>query len=209
MAEDNKPKSGGSDEGSIPPVIDLRELDSAGSQSSGTSAQGQAAGKTAQSTPSASAPFAAGTASSSAKKSSATNLEDAALFEQSQAIIAPPEKFPLPAMVKEKFPDLMQLIKETESMNDDERNYWFQILPIMTEEQIGKFRDILINEKTQLKRLDGEYEQEINRLNQKHIMEWKEFEVKEKRKAIQTAEQKANEEEQVTEEELLKRLSQP
>ena len=91
-------------------------------------------------------------------------------------------------MVKDKFPDLIDLIKQTESMNDEEREYWFQILPIMTEDQIRKFRDILVNEK--------------------HLIEWKEFETKEKRKALTSAEQAAQQNEQAEEEALLKRLSQ-
>lgn len=122
---------------------------------------------------------------------------------------APPqEKYSIPSLVKEKFPDLIQLIKETESMNDEERDYWFQILPIMTEEQIKKFRDILVNEKQQLTNLDKEYEQELQKLNEKHMIEWKEFETKEKRKTLTTAEKASKEKEKSEEEELLKRLSQ-
>ncbi len=116
--------------------------------------------------------------------------------------------YSVPEMVRTKFPDLVQLIKETESMNDEEREYWFQIMPIMTEEQIKKFRDILVNEKDQLSKLDKEYEEELNKLNEKHMIEWKEFETKEKRKALNQAEQKSKAEEQATEEDLLKRLSQ-
>ena len=118
------------------------------------------------------------------------------------------EKYAIPALVKEKFPDLIQLIKETESMNDEERDYWFQILPIMTEEQIRKFRDILVNEKQQLTNLDQEYEQELQKLNDKHMIEWKEFETKEKRKTLTSAEQTSKAQEKAEEEELLKRLSQ-
>ena len=118
------------------------------------------------------------------------------------------ENYAIPALVKEKFPDLIQLIKETESMNDEERDYWFQILPIMTEEQIRKFRDILVNEKQQLTNLDQEYEQELQKLNDKHMIEWKEFETKEKRKTLTSAEQTSKAQEKAEEEELLKRLSQ-
>lgn len=118
------------------------------------------------------------------------------------------EKYAIPSMVNEKFPDLIQLIKETESMNDEERDYWFQILPIMTEDQIRKFRDILVNEKSQLTSLDQEYEQELQKLNEKHMIEWKEFETKEKRKSLTSAEKVSKDEEKAQEEELLKRLSQ-
>lgn len=116
------------------------------------------------------------------------------------------EKFDIPDTVKQQYPDLIPLILQTESMNDDERQYWFQILPIMTDEQIGKLREILMNEKNQLASLDKEYEQELKRINDKHVSEWKEFEAKEKRQKLQTAESVAQKTEQQQEEDLLKKL---
>ncbi|MBD3327696.1 hypothetical protein GF340_00145 [Candidatus Peregrinibacteria bacterium] len=117
------------------------------------------------------------------------------------------QKFKVPEIVRKKFPDLEDLIKTTESMNEDERDYWFQILPIMTEDQIRKFRDILISEKEQLAQLDKEYEQELDKLNEKHMLEWKEFEQKAQRKALTERETAHEEEEKAREEELLKRLA--
>lgn len=117
------------------------------------------------------------------------------------------QKFQVPEIVRKKFPDLEDLIKTTESMNEDERDYWFQILPIMTEDQIRKFRDILISEKEQLAQLDQEYEQELDKLNEKHMLEWKEFEQKAQRKALSERETAHEEEEKAREEELLKRLA--
>ena len=116
--------------------------------------------------------------------------------------------FQIPTLVKEKFPDLVELIKSTESMSDEEREYWFQILPIMTEEQIIKLRNILISEKEQLQKLDQEYEDELNKLNEKHMIEWKEFESKEKRKALVTAESSEEVKEKKLEEDLLSQLNQ-
>ncbi|MBI2638189.1 hypothetical protein HYW83_01225 [Candidatus Peregrinibacteria bacterium] len=116
------------------------------------------------------------------------------------------EKFDIPDTVKQQYPDLIPLILQTESMNDDERQYWFQILPIMTDEQVGKLREILMNEKNQLSALDKEYEQELKRINDKHVSEWKEFEAKEKRKKLQTAETATEKTEKEEEETLLKKL---
>jgi hypothetical protein len=116
------------------------------------------------------------------------------------------EKFDIPDTVKQQHPDLIPLILQTESMNDDERQYWFQILPIMTDEQVGKLREILVNEKNQLASLDKEYEQELKRINDKHVSEWKEFEAKEKRQKLQSAESATQKSEQQQEEDLLKKL---
>lgn len=116
-------------------------------------------------------------------------------------------KYVIPRLVREKYPQLIQLIKETESMNDEEREYWFQILPIMTEEQIKKFVGILDNEKQQLQKLDTEYESEISKLNDKHNVEWDAFEAKKKRDEIKQQEKVAEAAENKTEENLLNQLS--
>lgn len=197
-------------------VIDLSQLDAGSAVSAGAPAgQGSAAtaatGQPQTATPTTQtvtspAQAAAGVAGATTT-GGAFSLEEAAMAASAQAAIAPPEKFTVPELVKQKFPDLIQLIKDTESMNDEERDYWFQILPIMTEDQIKKFRDILLNEKTQLQKLDAEYETELTKLNEKHMIEWKEFESKEKKKALTQAEEAAKAQEQATEEDLLKRLS--
>jgi hypothetical protein len=116
-------------------------------------------------------------------------------------------KFNIPKVVVQKYPELIELIKGTESMNDDERQYWFQILPIMTDEQIAKFREILQNEKDQLAKLDKEYEQELKKINERHSAEWKASESKEDREAREKKEKAADVEEKAKEEELLKKLS--
>lgn len=131
-----------------------------------------------------------------ASSSSGMKGDDQSLFQ----------KFNIPETVRKQYPDLIPLILETESMNDEERQYWFQILPIMTEEQIQKLREILVNEKKQLAQLDKEYQQELKSINEKHVIEWKTFEAKEKRKKLQTAEQQTETSEKAEEEALLKKL---
>lgn len=115
-------------------------------------------------------------------------------------------KFEIPETVKQQYPDLIPLILSTESMNDDERQYWFQILPIMTDEQVGKLREILANEKKQLQKLDQDYEAELKVINQKHVSEWKAYESKEKREKLKKAEAHVEKTEKENEEELLKKL---
>jgi hypothetical protein len=136
----------------------------------------------------------------------AFNLE--ADVEESVTSQPKPEKYSIPKFVKENYGDLVDLIKSTESMDDQEREYWFQILPIMNKEQIDKLKNILNTEKDQLAALDQEYEQELNRLNEKHLLEWKEFESKEKTKAIRDAEAANEVGEKQLEEDLLSKLNQ-
>ena len=137
-------------------------------------------------------------------KNNSLDLEAEAMNANQQA--APKAKFVVPDLVKQKFPDLPDLLNKTESMNDEERDYWYQIMPIMTEDQLKKLLDILMNEKTQLKSLDKQYETALNKLNDKHMQEWKEFEAKEKRRAIKDAEAKTEAKEKQDEDALLARL---
>ncbi|MBT5017081.1 hypothetical protein HN748_02070 [Candidatus Peregrinibacteria bacterium] len=116
------------------------------------------------------------------------------------------KKHRVPDYIREKYPNLEQLINETESMTNEEREYWFQILPIMTDKQIQKLRGILIHEKEQLAKLDKEYETELSKLNQKHIMEWKEQDRKEKRDTLKKQEVEAEKEEKDAEAELLEQM---
>lgn len=111
-------------------------------------------------------------------------------------------KYIVPRLVREKFPDLIKLIYETESMNEEEREYWLQIMPIMTEEQILKFRDILVNEKEQLAKLDKEYDREMT----KAVPEIDEAKLKEEMAKIKEEEKVHEEEEKAAEEALLKQL---
>ena len=63
----------------------------------------------------------------------------------------------IPPDVAEKFGEIVTLIQGSESMNLEERQYWINILPIMTPEQIKNLRDILTNEKEQLAAIDAKY----------------------------------------------------
>jgi len=112
----------------------------------------------------------------------------------------------VPQLVRDKFSDLVKLIYETESMNEEEREYWLKIMPIMTEEQIVKFRNILVNEKEQLAKLDKEYENEINKIDKKHLAEFDEAKMKEKLKNIKEEEAKHNASETAEEEAVLNKL---
>lgn len=116
------------------------------------------------------------------------------------------QKYTIPESVKDKFPDLVALLIKTESMNDEERDYWFQVMPVMTEDQIVKLRTILVNEHEQLKKIDDEYDEEMKKLNDVHKSEWNAFEAQQKKAALVQAETAHEEDEKTKEEDLLKKL---
>ncbi len=93
-----------------------------------------------------------------------------------------------------KFPELIKLILATESMDDDERQYWFDIMPSMTDPQIDRLYDILETERKKLQELEVKYQKEIKSLNEKHLIEWQELQVKEGKKKVADAKKDEKEE---------------
>lgn len=87
--------------------------------------------------------------------------------------------------IQAKFPELIELIIATESMDDDERQYWFDIMPSMTDAQIDRLYDILETERRKLQELEVKYQKEIKALNEKHLIEWQEVQMKEAKKKAQ------------------------
>ena len=82
----------------------------------------------------------------------------------------PAAGFQISEETKKKFGDLIELIKKSESMNEEERQYWVNILPIMTPEQIQNLRDILENERKQLAAIDSKYQTEVDTLGQAEVI---------------------------------------
>lgn len=62
-------------------------------------------------------------------------------------------------------PKLTELIINTESMDKEEVQYWFDILPIMTQEQTERLYNILETEKIKLEELDEKYKKIMTSLS--------------------------------------------
>ncbi len=90
--------------------------------------------------------------------------------------------------ILEKYKDLVQLILKTESMDNDERQYWFDIMPSMTEKQVARLFEILDTERKKLEALEQKYQKEIKSLNEKHLIEWQEVQMKENKEKIKQEE---------------------
>ena len=87
-----------------------------------------------------------------------------------------------------QYDELVKMILSTESMDNDERQYWFDIMPSMTESQIDRLYNILDTERNKLEELEVKYQEEIKDLNEKHLIEWQEFQMKDSKKKIAKAE---------------------
>lgn len=98
------------------------------------------------------------------------------------------EKYIIPDRVLHDFPDLVELIKQTEAMNLEEKNYWFKIMPLMDSEQIANLRGILVKEREQLDAINAKYDQDIATINDKHQTEITTLEIQKRREQLQQKE---------------------
>lgn len=115
-------------------------------------------------------------------------------------------EFDIPKFVLKKHAELINLIMETKSMDDKERQYWFHILPIMSEKQVGKLRAILNKEKNKLSAIDNQYKNKVGALQEEKVNRWEQKGLKERFAKIKKQEQTHEEQEKAAEEELLKKL---
>jgi hypothetical protein len=114
--------------------------------------------------------------------------------------------FVIPDDIKNQFPELAELITKSESMNDEERQYWVNILPIMTPEQIQNLKEILTNERTQLQAIDAKYEKDIAQVGQEEFNKKVEEERKTRAQERLAAEQQAKASEGSNADDLLKQI---
>lgn len=96
----------------------------------------------------------------------------------------------IPADISAKFGDLIELIKGSKSMDDGERQYWIDVLPIMSEDQIQNLRGILDNEKKQLAQAQAAYSEGMQKAVKNVAVEFDEKAFKEKKRARMEAELK-------------------
>lgn len=99
----------------------------------------------------------------------------------------------VPEDLRQKHSDLIDLILKSESMNDEERQYWINILPVMTPDQQGNLRTILQNERDQLAAIDVKYARDVAKAGPS--VEEIEHQRAEKR-AMRSSDQKVHEEEE-------------
>ncbi len=68
---------------------------------------------------------------------------------------------------------LKPLILESESLNNNDKLSWLDLLPNMTYEQIRKLLDILINETKRLNEIESVYAEKRRNIREKFLNRWK------------------------------------
>ena len=90
--------------------------------------------------------------------------------------------------IQAKYPELVELVLGSESIDNNEKQYWFDILPSMTDEQIDRLFNILMTERRQLEELNLKYQEEIKTLNEKHLIQWQALQSQKAKEKIEAAE---------------------
>ena len=105
------------------------------------------------------------------------------------------------------FPELVDMIIGSESMNNEERQYWINILPIMTPEQIKSLLDILNNEKVQLDAIDKKYAKPLSAEEEQEQILKTEAQIQEKREERTEQEEAFEIEDEEASDDLLEKIS--
>ena len=130
------------------------------------------------------------------------------MAETTVTTAAPPAKgLNIPEETQKKFPEFVGLIKNSQSMNEEERQYWVDVLPIMTEDQLNNLKSILDNEKKQLEEVNKEYDQGVKEDARKFNLKFDEIKYKEKKRILAEEEEKDEEEDKKREDAALAELA--
>lgn len=115
--------------------------------------------------------------------------------------------FDIPEDFLEADPQLIQLILESKALDTDEdKQNWFNLLPLMTEDQIVKLRLILEKEKKKLQEIEEKYEKKKKEIRQKYLLRWQKLWYVDKIKEIYEKEKEVKSKEEEEAEKLLDML---
>ena len=79
--------------------------------------------------------------------------------------------YTIPDEFLEDAPDLIELILRSRSIDtEQEKQNWFNLLPLMNATQLEKLRAILIKEKTKLQEIEEKYEGKKQEIKKKYLL---------------------------------------
>lgn len=114
---------------------------------------------------------------------------------------------PVPDSTRKKFPDLVELILASPSMNQTEQNYWIRLLPTLSSKQITDLRTILEDEKRALDEIDAKHATNLENISLVEANLQKQQNRSKKLQAIQHAEELSESEEDNLEDKILRELN--
>lgn len=105
------------------------------------------------------------------------------------------------------YPQLIEMVLRSKSIDtNEEKQNWFNLLPIMNDEQIEKLKWILVREKEKLDEIENKYEQKKVEIKKKYLMKWQKMGYFKKVSEIHESEEKAKTIEEQEAEQLLEMI---
>jgi hypothetical protein len=78
-------------------------------------------------------------------------------------------KFNIPEAFLKEHTDLVVLVLESKSISEDkEKQSWFDLYPLMNDEQVSKLREILTREKEKLQEIEQKYQEKQEAIKRKY-----------------------------------------
>lgn len=84
--------------------------------------------------------------------------------------------YTIPDQFIEKKSGLIVLVLQSRSIgNVEEKQNWFNLFPLMNDEQIAKLEDILTREKGKLDEIEKKYEEKKIEIKKKYLLKWQQM----------------------------------
>jgi len=116
-------------------------------------------------------------------------------------------KFNIPDVFLENEIDLVILVLNSRSLaKDEEKQSWFNLVPMMNQDQIDKLRDILTREKDKIAEIEAKYEKKKEEIKNKYQARFDAVEYQRKMSGMKNNEKNVKEQEVEEAEDLLKNL---
>lgn len=105
-------------------------------------------------------------------------------------------KFTISDDFLEKEPNLVILILKSKSLaKDEEKQSWFNLIPMMNEDQMVKLRNILNREKEKIEEIEAKYEKKKNEIKEKYQVKFNAVEYNKKMSNMKNNEEDIREKE--------------
>lgn len=107
----------------------------------------------------------------------------------------------------ESMADLIELVLRSRSMDkDSDKQSWFNLLPLMNQEQIDKLKDILLREKQKLAEIEQKYQQKKTDIKEGFVQKFEESQYVQKMQSIKAQEATQDKQEDAEADALLQQL---
>jgi len=116
-------------------------------------------------------------------------------------------EFDIPEDFLEKDANLIKMVLESKSIwTDEEKQNWFDLMPLMNSKQFDKLRSILDKEKKKLQAIEEKYNQKETEIKKKYLKKWQKMWYVKKVKEIKQKEQSQKSKDQKEAEDLLDKI---